>query len=103
MEYISSGTMHTGGCSEYEIIYYYPYKFGINSYAWIKYKAYKGILEKVAIKSVRMVSPYMFLYKDTFNRLHNENDLLTHQEAIDAATVYWENLEHLSAENIRNC
>ena len=103
MEFIGSGTVNTGGCSEYEVIYYYDYKFTINSYAWLKYKAKKGILEKVAIKSVKMISPYVFLYTDTFNSLHDEDDLLTHEEAIEMAKTYWENLEYISAKNIRNC
>lgn len=103
MDYISSGTINFGGCSEHETDYFYTYKFGINKFAWIKQKAHFGILEKIAIKSVSMPYPYAFVYKDSLNSWYNEEELITNQEAVDLAISYWEYVQYSAANNIKNC
>ena len=92
-----------GGCAVVRVEYYYQFKFGINSFAWLAYKARRGVLEKVAIKSVRMVSPYVFLYTDTLNSLYNESDLMTQQEAIDTFAIYQTEFMRSATEKALKC
>lgn len=97
--YVGSGVVKIRGCSEVSGKFYYVTKFGERSPAYVKQKAIKGIIEKVVIKQVilqrspKTYNQIVWLYKDTFNGLWNESDLLTHQEALDLATAYLEKKE----------
>ena len=42
------------------------------------------------------------MYVDTWNGLWNEDELVSHQEAIDLATTYW-NRQLALAERIKAC
>lgn len=76
----------------------YPSKFSEGEIVYSLRKARKGIYEKIAIKKVilRFKSGQpIFLYKDTFNTLYNENDLCRNTEAQQEVESYKEYLEGL--------
>lgn len=72
--------------------------FTVNSIVCLKYKAVKGVLEKIAIKEVMLRSglktggQIIPVYKDTLNSLYNEEELCTHEEALDLIAEYRTNL-----------
>ena len=77
----------------------YSYRWGENSIVYVKNKAKKGILERVAIKSVlfnkKKNKPYNYraiipVYIDTLNSYWNEDDLILEDEARELATAYLE-------------
>jgi hypothetical protein len=94
--YTGSGSIQLKGCAGVVGKYFYQTKFGERSAAYTLQKAKKGIIEKIVVKQVilhrspKTYNQIVWLYKDTFNGLWNESDLLTHQEAIDIATAYLE-------------
>jgi hypothetical protein len=59
---------------------------------WSKDKAMHGILEKITIKNLYFTT-VTTLYKDTYNTLWNENELLDQADAVALAIAYWETLE----------
>lgn len=94
-EYTGSGTIIVEGCTCPKKEIYLYYKWPENSIAYLKYKAEKGIMERVAIKKVIINKNYatklaeVVLYQDTMNSLYNENDLITEEEAKYLAQVFW--------------
>ena len=94
--YIGNGGSKTGGCALTYRAVYIPYKWGENSILYIKHKAAKGTLERVAIKRVilnkgpKTGNQIVPIYQDTFNSLWNENDLLLEEDARNLALKYWE-------------
>lgn len=96
-------TVFTGGCAIYSSTRYYTSKFQINEIVWLKSKALKGKVEKIAIKSIKMPFPYNFLYKDHLNSLYNEKDLLKENEAIDLIEQFVEKMNFLNRQNVKNC
>lgn len=109
IQYTSTGGINLFGCARIKYSFYYNYKYGENSIVFLRYKATRGILEKIAIKKVILQSSYKTggliipLYQDTLNSYYNEEELCTHQEAVDLATAYYENLKILALEALRNC
>jgi hypothetical protein len=101
--YEGTGGIRVGGCAGVQVEFFYQFKFGINSFAWIGYKAKKGILERVVIKDVRMPLPYVFLYTDTLNAYYNENELMTQEEAVTAFTLYKERIMNEGTKNALKC
>ncbi len=101
--YQGNGSIKTGGCSAYDLSQNHPVKFSHGSIVYNCWQAtHKGVLEKLAIKSYRIVFGHdNVLYKDTFNRLWNEDDLCYQQEAIALAIAYYENVALLSQQ--ANC
>jgi len=96
--YNSQGDIKFFGCPIVFIRRLYPSKFSVGEVVYILRKARLGILEKVAIKKVNLnlkTNEPIFIYKDTFNSLHNEEDLCRYIEAqqeIDSFREYFENL-----------
>jgi hypothetical protein len=94
--YTGSGGATTGGCALTFRYVYIEYKWGENSVLYIKHKAVKGILERIAIKRVMLNSgpktgnQIVPIYQDTLNSLWNEDDLIIESEARDLALAYWE-------------
>lgn len=93
--YVGSGTVYTKGCAVTKKITYIQYKYGENSIVYVKYKAEKGIIERIAIKRVLLNSgPKTFnkiipIYEDTLNSLYNEDDLILEEDAKALALAYW--------------
>lgn len=59
---------------------------------YIKYRAEIGCLEKVVIKKVLLNGPFQIpIYKDTFNWLWNESELILQEEATQIVDD-WKNL-----------
>jgi hypothetical protein len=93
--YQGGGTIKLDGCvCPTKQIYLY-YKWSENSFAYLKYKAQKGVMERIAIKRViinknaRTAYADVVLYQDTLNSLYNESDLITEDEAKYLAQIYW--------------
>lgn len=96
--YLSSGTIKTGGCAKTGKKLYLTHKFSENSIVYLKFKAKKGVLERIAIKKVilragpKSYNTVVPLYQDTLNSLYNEEDLISELEARTIAVEYWENV-----------
>ena len=92
--YVSSGqVIDIYGCADYKLVYFYTVKFAVNSIAYDLRQARKGILEKIAIKSIRILDGAPIgLYQDSYNALHNESDLGTYDEALAIARAYIDGL-----------
>lgn len=109
IQYTATGGISLFGCARVKYSAYYTYKYGENSIVFLRYKAVRGILEKIAIKKVILQSGYKTgghvvpLYQDTLNAYYNEEELCTHQEAVDLATIYYENLKALALEAAKKC
>jgi hypothetical protein len=101
-EYIGSGSVKTKGCADTSRHVFITYNWSENSILFVKKKAMKGILEKIAIKRVILNVKNGFsvipIYQDTLNSLWNENDLLIEQDARDFAIAYWEQQREINAE-----
>lgn len=67
-------------------------KFKPRDTVWSKDKAMHGILEKITIKNLYFTA-VTTLYKDTYNTLWNENELLDQSDAVAMAIAYWEGIE----------
>lgn len=89
-----SGSMQVRGCFKTSRTYNVLYRFAEGSVVYRTDKAQRGVLEKIAIKGVRIVRTRetfnfpMVIYVDTFNALYDEGDLCTHAEALAYATAY---------------
>ena len=94
------------GVSAHKVLITYDYAVG--SIVYNINKARRGILEAVAIKKVRIVTPtngdvIAILYQDTYNGLWNEYDLCNEQEATDLAIIYLENVKSSILEEMLHC
>ncbi len=95
-------TISIGGCAKIKVSRYYICNFAVGSIVYFVPKAKKGVLEAHAIKDVFMrsingnyLSP-IFLYKDTFNYLFNEDELCNQQDALTyAQDFYIDNIANL--------
>ncbi len=92
--YEASGKLITCSHGSYEQSWFIVTLFKPRDVAWIRKKAMIGLLRNVAIKSVKLIPeskyPDNILYKDTYNSLWNENDLIDETTAIAMATAYWQ-------------
>lgn len=97
-----SGRAKVVGCAGFSATKNYLTLFAPRQRAWIKRKADLGIVESVVIKKVNTLSPESMVsewgsepevtYTDTFNRVWLEDELTTHENAVDMARVWWENV-----------
>lgn len=98
--YIGGGSIQIGGTALIEATEHYKVKFSAGNAAYVRRKAYRGCMDKIWIKEALLVknsktyNQAIWLYKDTFNGLHNEYDLLNYQEALDISTIYIEKYGH---------
>jgi hypothetical protein len=86
-----------------------PLKFGNGDIAFLRSRAVKGVLERVAIQRAGVrtdaghsCSNPLINYFDTFNARYMEDELVTHAEAIALATTYLEN-QIAALENLEVC
>lgn len=100
------GLIYVSGCSRIERRIFAIYKWGERSVVFLKYKAEKGILEKIAIKEVLLNFKFGFykpVYMDTLNSLYNEEELINEQQARMLAQAYINRRKAAIAESIRQC
>lgn len=107
--YTGSGGFKVDLCVKYWPIYNYPHLWSVGDIVFIKDEAYRGILEKIAIKEVRVVSKksiygkFYFLYLDTNNRLWEENELVSEYNALLIAKNYFERQIAFTVSAAKNC
>lgn len=96
-DYIATGTIKMGGCSSATIKYNVLSQFSLGQTVYNKKKARLGIYRKHTIKEIRgfpfQIDPFNGrmckfcnfppLYIDTYNQLHNEDDLVSYDDAVD--------------------
>jgi hypothetical protein len=96
IQYVGSGIIKLSPCFQASSAAYITYKWIPGDIVFFKPKAKKGILEKIVIKKVRIISKYslggqkVFLYEDTYNSLYNEDELITEADAILLAEAYYQ-------------
>ncbi len=85
------------------------YRYQPGSIVYICNKAIReGVLEAVCIKNVKIIRnevtivPFI-LYRDTFNRLWNEEELCNETDARNAAILYLEIQQRLLLEQLSKC
>lgn len=89
--YVPEGGLESFGCSLAQKEISVLYKWGERSIVYLKYKAVRGCVEKVAIKKVVMNNKYggyIPVYWDTLNSIYNENELITETEARQLVQKY---------------
>lgn len=104
--YYGSGSIDTFGCAKVQKEIFVLYKWGERSVVYVKPKALRGILEKVAVKKVLLnyyLGKYTPIYQDTLNSLYNESELISEYEARDLAQEYVDRENQRIADNIRRC
>jgi len=92
--YTGSGLIHSHGCPEVEVDYFYSFKYAMGAKVYDKISAKKGVLEAVIVRRAWYVcdprtGQKKAIYKDEANWLHNEYDLCSQTEAINAITLYY--------------
>jgi len=108
-EYIGSGEAETLGCAVVSMLVYYNNAYSEGSIAYLKHKAMKGILERIAVKRLIIRQDkatggmILFLYQDTLNSLYNETDLIPYQQAVDLAEAYKESLRLDTIAALKMC
>jgi len=104
--YNCSGTIKVSGCSKMERRIYVFYKWGERSVVYIKPKAIKGILEKIAVKKVILNNKnneYIPIYQDSLNSLYNEYELISELEARNYVQDYINKQKDILGKSIANC
>jgi hypothetical protein len=103
-EHVSTGTVRLGGTADFVVVNNYIVTYSIGSVVYLRAKAMRGILKKVAIKNVFLFPSkinafsaglagkcnFNPLYLDTWNSYHNERDLCGYEEAVALAEEYLE-------------
>lgn len=96
LDYTASGGAKTGGCAGVKVSRFIPTSFQVNDNAYVRDSALKGIIEKVVVKEIIVTkngftyNQYLVKYKDTFNRLYIEGDLLDEYHALLLIEAYLE-------------
>lgn len=94
--YFGGGTVYTGSFARARRRLYINYKFPVNTTAYVKDSARKGVLEKVTVHNVylkRNIPTYYnenVIYEDNYKSLYNEYDLINENEAKKLALAYWQ-------------
>lgn len=85
------------------------YKYQVGSVLCSRPEAMRGVIEKVAIKTVRLISGQRAfgatipLYVDTYNWFWNEGDLCTQSEAVTLAIAYLQQQQQAIIEELDEC
>ena len=101
---IGSGGGIVAGCGFITFVKSYVTLFGPGDITYNIDKAKVGVLERVVIKTQKVINEkrtgglFQVMYVDTLNGLWNEWDLVSHAEAIAIATAYYEDLLEDAAE-----
>jgi len=108
--YMGTGVVNFHGCPEVEVDYFFYYKFGLGAKVYDMISARRGRLEAVIVyKAWKVCDPRTAqtktIYKDTYHWLHNEYDLGSQTEAVDAIDAYFNGkLEDVNkALSLLNC
>lgn len=101
MDFDATGSIAVGGCASYSFTVNLPHEYEVGDIVYSKKKALKGLLRRYAIKSLQygptdrppgadlcIWCNFPPLYLDTFNAYHNEEDLVTLEEAQDLIDAY---------------
>ncbi len=105
-EYIGSGGVRVGGCA---ITAYYIADFPIGTVVYLRAKALKGVLHKIAIKEAlqsglnRNFGGRILLYKDTLNSIYGVDELVTYDEAVALIEAYTAAFEAKQADFALKC
>lgn len=79
IEFQGSGNFRLVGCANVTVTRLFPSKFLVGEVACVLSKAQMGIIEKIAIKKVKLnLTRYnqpVFVYQDTLNSIYNQDDL----------------------------
>lgn len=110
MEYTATGLIRTSGCAGVSVKKNYLVLFTVGSKAYIKRKARFGKMEFVVIKKIYRQTPHNInygiqvdiLYSDTFNRVWAEEELMSKENALDLANLYWQNFYQEGRELLEN-
>jgi hypothetical protein len=89
MEYVSQGILNLKSSASYCFSIKRFFKYSINDFVFIKEKAKIGVLDRVCIKKY-FTNLELNKYKDTFNRIWFEEELIPHQEAINLSIAFYE-------------
>lgn len=97
-----SGYVRVVGCAEVGIKQNLIVRFLVGDRAYVRRKAHLGVMESIIVKRINGVFPKYegfntavqpdVNYVDTFNRVWLENELVSQENAIDIAKIYWENI-----------
>lgn len=102
--YEATGRIRIAGCAGLGLYKNYTVLFLAGSRAYVKRKAKIGIIEPVVLKKVNRILPKYVSsrgvqpeinYVDTFNRVWMEDELLSEENAVDIAKVYWSNIDQM--------
>jgi hypothetical protein len=100
--YEASGGMRLVGCATVDAAAVYLVRFAVGSKAYVRKKAFRGVLDPVVIKKMNRVElnrPFVHgvgavvNYVDTFNRVWIEEELVSQETAVDLAIIHWENIK----------
>jgi len=104
--YIPNGQIDIKGCSENKRSIFVFYKWGERSVVYVKPKAIRGILERIAVKRVIMnfkLGKYPPIYVDNLNSLYNEDELISETEAKGIVRDYIKRQRSLIEASIGQC
>jgi hypothetical protein len=111
--YEGTGGVEVFNCSIVGSAYFVTTKYGPGDIAFSIIAARKGVLEKVCIKTValncitracaRAGAGCFPLYKDKYNSVWFDEDLVTQAEAIVLAQAYIDVIKGYEASLVRNC
>lgn len=97
--YTGTGGARISGCADTKSIKYLPVSFQIGDSVYVYDSARKGFLERVVIKEITAVRnratfyQYLVKYKDTWNRIYFEGDLVDEYDALSAIKAFLERRE----------
>jgi hypothetical protein len=102
MQYESTGTIRVVGCAGLSLKKNFLTLFLVGDRAYIRKKARLGDIESVVVKRIHRKEPQFvsrqgaqpnIMYVDTYNRIWEESELLSEEDAVDLARIYWQNIE----------
>ena len=104
--YAASGKIHFFGCGLYRKKLNVYYKWAEGSILFSKQKAMKGRLEEIYIKTVLLNRSYnqiIPIYKDSYNSLWNEEDLVEESDAISLIQDFIDLERDKITQYLNNC
>lgn len=103
-DYEAGGQIRIVGCAGLGLYKNYTVLFLVGSRVYVKRKARLGIMEPVVLKRINRTYPESVSsrgiqpsinYVDTLNRVWMEEELLSEENAVDLAKIYWGNIDQL--------
>jgi hypothetical protein len=100
----ATGHIRIAGCAGLGLYKNYTVLFVVGSRVYVKRKARIGVMEPVVLKKINRIMPKNSHYRgiqaeinyvDTFNRVWMEDELLSEENAVDIASIYWRNIDQL--------